>query len=128
MAKAKAKLSDMMPKLVFRENGAARTEGSFGLKEKNVRIWLLYIAILTTTICTIFLLLQVESNWVNVNKSQSFKTVFLGDSSVGKTCVAKLYVNRQVESNTSNTIGFDHHVRDLELEGDVTVKVSLLVK
>lgn len=44
MAKAKAKLSDMMPKLVFRENGAARTEGSFGLKEKNVRIWLLYIA------------------------------------------------------------------------------------
>lgn len=38
MAKAKSKLSDMMPKLVFRENGAARTEGSCGLKEKNVRV------------------------------------------------------------------------------------------
>ena len=68
--------------------------------------------------------MQVESNWVNVNKAQSFKTVFLGDSSVGKTCMAKLFVNREVESGTANTIGFDHHVKDLELDEDVTVKVS----
>ena len=66
---------------------------------------------------------QIEFNWIHVNRSQSFKTVFLGDSDVGKTCLAKLFVDRNVVDQTTNTIGFDHHVKEIELEGGIAVKV-----
>lgn len=66
---------------------------------------------------------QVELNWVTVNKSESYKTVFLGDSNVGKTCLAKLYVEGQVVQQSTNTIGFDHHVKEVELEEGMAAKV-----
>lgn len=65
----------------------------------------------------------MELNWVNVNKSQSFKTVFLGDSHVGKTCLARLFVEGVVVDHSTNTIGFDHHVKELQIREDAAVKV-----
>jgi GTPase SAR1 family protein len=66
---------------------------------------------------------QVELNWVSVTKSESFKTVFLGDSNVGKTCLAKLYVEGKVVEHSTNTIGFDHHVKEIEPEEGRPLKV-----
>ena len=68
--------------------------------------------------------LQTETCLSRVNKAQSFKTVFLGDANVGKTCLAKLFVERRVVDQTTNTIGFDHHVKEIEVEGGIRVKVS----
>lgn len=65
----------------------------------------------------------MEFNWTNINPSQSFKTVFLGDSNVGKTCLAKLFVKGEVEVATTNTIGFDHHVKEVLIDNERTVKV-----
>ena len=70
---------------------------------------------------------QVELNWVHINRSQSFKTVFLGDSNVGKTCLAKLFVNHAVSAQTTNTIGFDHHVKEMKLDERTHIKVSMLM-
>lgn len=49
--------------------------------------------------------------------------MFLGDSNVGKTCLAKLYVEGKVVEQTTNTIGFDHHVKEVELKEGMAVKV-----
>ena len=68
--------------------------------------------------------LQVEMDWTHIDQSQSFKTVFLGDSGVGKTCLAKLYVEQQVVTSSTSTIGFDHLIKDVELENGLTVKVG----
>ena len=62
-------------------------------------------------------------DWVRVDKSPAFKTVFLGDSNVGKTCLARMFVDKEVLEQSCNTIGFDHHVRQMELEEGVYVKV-----
>ena len=62
---------------------------------------------------------------MKVNKSQAFKTVFLGDSNVGKTCLAKLYVDRAVHEQSTNTIGFDHHVKEVETEEGESIKVGI---
>ena len=62
-------------------------------------------------------------DYVRVSKSQSFKTVFLGDSNVGKTCLAKLFVEGVVVDQSTNTIGFDHHVKELQVSEQTTVKV-----
>lgn len=68
---------------------------------------------------------KVEFNWrTNVNRTPSFKTVFLGDSNVGKTCLAKLFVEGQVVAQSTNTIGFDHHTKEVLVEEGVPVKVS----
>lgn len=75
-------------------------------------------------IVTVFDTLQIEPT--HANKSQSFKTVFLGDANVGKTCLAKLFVERRVLDQSTNTIGFDHHVKEIEVEGGVKVKVIRL--
>ena len=53
--------------------------------------------------------------------------MFLGDADVGKTCLAKLFVDRNVVDQTTNTIGFDHHVKEIELEGGIAVKVSKFI-
>lgn len=44
---------------------------------------------------------------------------------MGKTCLAKLIVDRQVVEQTTNTIGFDHHTKEMELEEGIPVNVSL---
>ena len=62
---------------------------------------------------------------MSVRKSQAFKTVFLGDSNVGKTCLAKLYVEGEVVQATTHTIGFDHHVKELEIEENLPIKVAM---
>ena len=59
-----------------------------------------------------------------MDKSQAFKTVFLGDSHVGKTCLARFFVEREVLELSSNTIGFDHHVREVEVDEGIRVKVG----
>lgn len=66
---------------------------------------------------------QLELDWVRVDRSPAFKTVFLGDSNVGKTCLARMFVDKEVLEQSCNTIGFDHHVRQMELEEGVYVKV-----
>ena len=70
--------------------------------------------------------LQIESSFVHINRSQAFKTVFLGNSNVGKTCLAKLIVDRKIADQTTNTIGFDHHTKSLELEEGIPVNVCKL--
>lgn len=66
----------------------------------------------------------MELGWIKVDKTQTFKTVFLGDPNVGKTCLAHMFVDREVLEQSTNTIGFDHHLKQVELEDDVQVKVS----
>ena len=66
-------------------------------------------------------------DWVNVVKSQTFKTVFLGDSNVGKTCLVRLFVEQRVVEHSTNTIGFDHHCKEVELDDTMSVKVCLSV-
>ena len=47
----------------------------------------------------------------------SCQVVFLGDPSVGKTCVAKLYINRKPPSNVQSTIAFDCKCKDVDIDG-----------
>ena len=61
-----------------------------------------------------------------MNRTQSFKTVFLGDSNVGKTCLAKMFVEGRVLEQTTNTIGFDHHTKEVLIAEDRPVKVRQL--
>ena len=53
-----------------------------------------------------------------------FKVVFLGDSNVGKTCLAKMLVHKRVLEQSTATIGFDYHTLEMELEDGVLVMVS----
>ena len=66
---------------------------------------------------------QVELDWIKVDKSHAFKTVFLGDPNVGKTCLARMFVDREVLEQSCNTIGFDHHVKQIQVEEGLQVKV-----
>ena len=43
--------------------------------------------------------------------------VFLGDSAVGKTCIARLLIGRQVHHVPETTIGFDFHCREFVVDG-----------
>ena len=44
--------------------------------------------------------------------------MFLGDSSVGKTCLARLLIEGKVVQEQSNcTIGFDLHCKELLVDG-----------
>ena len=43
---------------------------------------------------------------------------------MGKTCLAKLIVERKIADQTTNTIGFDHHTKEMELEEGIPVNVS----
>ena len=56
-----------------------------------------------------------------------FKVVFLGDSNVGKTCLAKMLVHKRVLEQSTATIGFDYHTLEMELEDGVLVMVSLVL-
>ena len=66
---------------------------------------------------------QTEDAICLVPQSHTLKTVFLGDSGVGKTCLAKLYLEREVKELVTFTIGFDYDSREVELDDGVTVKV-----
>lgn len=103
MAKANREGS-RFPRLVFREQGMAKLDKSKtgALKET-----------------------EVEMDWIHVARSQSFKTVFLGDSNVGKTCLARLFIEGQVAEHSTNTIGFDHHIKEMELEDGISVKLQV---
>ena len=43
--------------------------------------------------------------------------MFLGDSSVGKTCLARLLSEGKVQEQSNNTIGFDLHCKELMIDG-----------
>ena len=65
-------------------------------------------------------------------RSEMFKIVFLGDSNVGKTCLAKLFAERKTLEQSTATIGFDYHTMDISLEdgtnatvGEITSTCSL---
>ena len=130
---AKAQSFVRMPKLVFRDGGVAKSQGkkSGNLKQSTVRrkfnmprlfdFYYRYFNIYC--LCIYLVLSQVEFNYVHVNRSQAFKTVFLGNSNVGKTCLARLIVDRQIAEQTTNTIGFDHHTKEMELEEGIPVNV-----
>lgn len=53
-----------------------------------------------------------------------FKIVFLGDSNVGKTCLAKLFAERRTLEQSTATIGFDYHTMDIRLEDGTNATVS----
>ena len=43
--------------------------------------------------------------------------VFLGDSSVGKTCIARLLIGQRVHQVSETTIGFDLHCKEFVVDG-----------
>ena len=53
--------------------------------------------------------------------------MFLGDPNVGKTCLARMFVDRHVLEESTNTIGFDHHMKEVEVEEGMCVKVRQCV-
>ena len=60
----------------------------------------------------------------NRYRSEMFKIVFLGDSNVGKTCLAKLFAERRTLEQSTATIGFDYHNMDIRLEDGANATVS----
>lgn len=52
------------------------------------------------------------------------RVLFLGDTNVGKTCLAQLYLKEQVLDDSVVTIGFDYDDKDVDLESGISVKVS----
>ena len=60
--------------------------------------------------------LPLQEEQVPVHPLESFKTVLLGDSNVGKTCIARLLVERRVVEENSVTIGFDHYGYQLQTQ------------
>ena len=65
-------------------------------------------------------------DWIHMTQYHSFKAVFLGDSNVGKTCLARLFVECQVEEHSVSTIGFDYLVKELKLKNGILVKVCVV--
>lgn len=57
-------------------------------------------------------------------RSEMFKVVFLGDSNVGKTCLARMFVDRRPLDLSTATIGFDYHTVDVEVEDGLYATVS----
>ena len=55
---------------------------------------------------------------------EPFKVLFLGDTNVGKTCLAQLYLKEQVVEDSVVTIGFDYDNKDVKLENGISVNVS----
>ena len=53
--------------------------------------------------------------------------MFLGDPNVGKTCLARMFVDRHVLEESTNTIGFDHHMKEVEVGEGMCVKVRQCV-
>ena len=67
--------------------------------------------------------MQINSTLLIVLLYCTLQVVFLGDSSVGKTCLARLLTEEKVQPTTDNTIGFDLHSKELIVDG-VRVIVS----
>lgn len=44
---------------------------------------------------------------------------------MGKTCLVNLFVKREVERYTQNTVGFDHFIKDMIIDG-VPMKVGII--
>ena len=59
------------------------------------------------------------------NTDFSFKILLLGDSSVGKTCFLKRYIDNTFQDAYLSTIGFDFKFKFVTLENGKTVKVQL---
>ena len=68
--------------------------------------------------------LQVELDSICTDRYEPFKVLFLGDTNVGKTCLAQLYLKEQVLDDSVVTIGFDYDDKDVDLESGISVKVS----
>ncbi len=114
MAKAKSK---KMPQLIFNE----KEDGGVAYKAKGANVSQITLAPHFHLMLRWCLVMQVE---LNLSRTEAFKVVFLGDSDVGKTCLARLYMEGEVQLRTTNTIGFDHHIKEvLEPETSVTTKV-----
>ncbi|XP_076831499.1 ras-related protein Rab-33B [Brachyhypopomus gauderio] len=56
--------------------------------------------------------------------SRTFKIIVIGDSGVGKTCLAYRFCKGQFPSKTESTIGVDFRERILDIEGE-KIKVQL---
>lgn len=68
--------------------------------------------------------MQVELDNICTDRYEPFKVLFLGDTNVGKTCLAQLYLKEQVMDKSVVTIGFDYDDKDVQLESGISVKVS----
>ena len=64
-----------------------------------------------------------------VDKQQTteptYKVLLLGDSSVGKTCFLKRYVDNTFQDAYLSTIGFDFKFKNIELSNGKTVRVQI---
>ena len=68
--------------------------------------------------------MQVELDNICTDRYEPFKVLFLGETNVGKTCLAQLYLKEQVMDKSVVTIGFDYDDKDVQLESGISVKVS----
>ena len=64
-----------------------------------------------------------------VDKQQTteptYKVLLLGDSSVGKTCFLKRYIDNTFQDAYLSTIGFDFKFKNVELNNGKTVRVQI---
>lgn len=58
-----------------------------------------------------------------LNTACTYKIIIVGDSNVGKTCLAWRFCSGQFLNKTAATIGVDFQEKSIELEGEI-IKVS----
>ena len=61
----------------------------------------------------------------NQNSETSYKILLLGDSSVGKTCFLKRYIDNTFQDAYLSTIGFDFKIKYVTLKSGKQVKIQL---
>ena len=55
------------------------------------------------------------------------KLIFIGDSSVGKTCFVQRYVNGDLEENVKPTIGIDSFEKIVSIPEDSKTKAKITI-
>ena len=72
-----------------------------------------------------FLIRDPPPSQFSSSRSEMFKVVFLGDSNVGKTCLARMLADRRTLEQSTATIGFDYHTIEIKVDGGTHATVSL---
>ena len=66
-----------------------------------------------------------NGNEENIKEDFSFKILLLGDSTVGKTCFLKRYIDGTFQDAYLSTIGFDFKIKFVTLKDGKIVKVQI---